>query len=209
MLYTLVGTNQTAREKAQAEMLKLGEPTHHLYAEHVAQTESFIEANSLFGEKIVVHLIQTLERAEGRDIIYELLPSMQESQNIFVLDEPFADANRVKKLEKFSKRLYDAREEKEKEASPFPLTNAFSRRDKKNAWLEWMAVRDELEPEAIQGALWWKFQTVWLDAKSGRLGKFLLQECEQIGGEILKSSIRAHRGELDLKQELERIVLSI
>jgi hypothetical protein len=209
MLYALVGTNQVMREKAQKELAKLGEPSRHLYAEHVEDTESLLEANSLFGDKVVAHLIQTLERAEGRDFIYDLLPAIKESANVFVIDEPFADANRVKKLEKYAEKLYDAREEKEKDASPFLLVNAFVRRDKKNAWLEWVAVRDALEPEAIQGALWWKFQSIWSDAKSGRASKFSLPECERFGRDIVRSSILAHRGELDLRMELERIVLSL
>lgn len=209
MIYSLVGTDARIREKALQELAKLGEVSHHLYGEHVRDAESLIDATSLFGEKTITHLIQTLEKAEGRDVVYELLPRMAESENFFIFDEPFADANRVKKLEKVSKKLYDAREEKEKDASPFGLTNAFARRDKKGAWLAFAEIKDALEPEAIQGALWWKFQTIWADTKSGANTKFTLSECEKLGKEIMESSILAHRGELDLKSELERIILSI
>lgn len=191
------------------ELAKLGAPTNHLYSEHVSEVKGLIDATSLFGDPIIAHLIQILEKAEGRDLVYELLPAMTESQTIFIIDEPFADANRVKKLEKVSKKLFDAREEKEKEVSPFTLTNAFARRDKKGAWLAFMDIKDQLEPEAIQGALWWKFQTIWVEAKEGRVSKFTKEECERLGKEIVESSILAHRGQLDLKNELERIILSI
>jgi hypothetical protein len=209
MIYTLVGTDAKKREKAQAEIEKLGAPTTHIYSEQLNALEALVEAGSLFGDAIVVHLVQVLEKAEGRDVVYELLPSMETSSNIFVIDEPFADANRTKKLEKYSKKLYDAREEKEEGASPFSLANAFARRDKKNAWLEWMKIKDQLEPEAIQGTLWWKFQGLWAEAKGGRPGKFTLAECENLGERIMRSSILAHRGELDLEKELESIILSI
>lgn len=190
------------------EIAKFGAPSAHIYAEQISSLVPLIEASSMFGDKVVVHLIQTLEKAEVREYVYDLLTKMQDSENIFIIDEPFADANRTKKLEKFSKSLYDAREEKIKEADPFALCNAFARRDKKAVWIEWMRLR-EVEPEAVQGALWWKFQTVWADVKSGRPGKFTLGECEQLGGRLLRSSILAHRGERDLRVELESIILSL
>lgn len=208
MIYTLLGTDSKKREKALLELAKLGTPAVHMYGEQVHTLEPLIEAGSLFGERIIAHLIQTLEKAEIREHVYELLPDMKESQNIFIIDEPFADANRMKKLEKFSEKVFDAHEEKETSATPFALCNAFARRDKKSVWVEWMRLRD-IEPEAIQGALWWKFQTIWADARSGRLGKFTLAECEEIGGRLVRSSILAHRGEKDLRVELESIILSI
>jgi hypothetical protein len=208
MIYTIIGTNGTVREKALKEISKLGTPSAHIYAEQISSLVPLIEAGSLFGDTVVVHLIQTLEKTETREHVYDLLGKMEDSENIFILDEPFADANRMKKLEKVSKKLYDAREEKKKEADPFTLCTAFARRDKKGVWVEWMKLR-EVEPEAIQGALWWKWGGVWADVKSGRPGKFTLSECEEIGARLLRSSIRAHRGELDLRVELESIILSI
>ncbi len=208
MIYTLVGTNSKIREKALGEISKIGTPSAHIYGEQISALEPLLAAGSLFGDKVIAHLVQVLEKADTRESVYELLPAMEESSNIFIIDEPFADANRTKKLEKFSKKLFDAREEKKKEADPFALCNAFAKRDKKAVWVEWMKVR-ELEAEPIQGALWWKFQMIWSDAKSGRPGKFTLSECENIGGRLLRSSILAHRGELDLKVELESILLSI
>lgn len=209
MIYALVGTEPKIREKALQELAKLGNPSAHIYGEQVSAVEPLVNASNLFGDKIIAHLIQTLERAETRERVYDLLPRMKESDTVFVIDEPFADANRVKKLEKVAEKIYDAREEKEAQTSPFSLTNAFARRDKRAVWVEWMKLRDDVEPEAVQGALWWKFQTVWLDTLSGRPTKFSKVECEQFGKRILESSILAHRGEKDLKVELESIILSI
>jgi hypothetical protein len=209
MIYVLVGTDSKKREQALSKFAQFGTPSAHIYGEQIHALKPLVEASSLFGDVIIAHLIQTLERAETREYVYDLLPSMKESANLFIIDEPFADANRTKKLEKFAEKLHDAREEKPETVSPFGVCNAFARRDKKAVWMEWMAIRDMLEPEAIQGALWWKFQTIWADTKAGRPSKFTLQECEAFGGRIVRSSILAHRGERDLKVELESILLSM
>jgi hypothetical protein len=209
MIVAIVGTNSKKRIQALQDISKFGNVSSHIYSEQISALKPLIEASSLFGDKVIVHLIQVLEKAETREYVYSLLPSMKESENIFVVDEPFADANRVKKIEKFAEKTFDARTEKAPEHSPFALCNAFARRDKKEVWLEWMKLRDVETPEAIQGALWWKFQTLWGDVRSGKPGKFTLAECEELGKRILCSSILAHRGERDLKVELESIVLSI
>ncbi|MEN9338189.1 MAG: hypothetical protein RIQ41_503 [Candidatus Parcubacteria bacterium] len=209
MIYTLVGTHGAKREQALVEIAKLGSPSAHLYGEHIHALLPLIEAGSLFGEKVIVHIIQTLEKAETREYVYDLLQDMQSSANIFVIDEPFADANRMKKLEKVSHKLFDAREEKEETLSPFGLCNAVARKDKKGAWVEWMKIQHVLEPEAIQGALWWKISTLWGDTLSGKPTKFSIRECEALGKRVMSSSVLAHRGEKDLKVELESIVLSI
>ena len=116
---------------------------------------------------------------------------------------------RVKRLEKYSTKVFDAREEKVESATPFALCNAFARRDKKQAWLEWMKLRDTDSAEAIQGALWWKMKTIWEDTKSGKATKFSEKECELFASRIIRASLDAHRGEKDLKVELESIVLSV
>jgi hypothetical protein len=209
MIYTVVGTDQHKREKAFAKLAKLGAPSVHLYAENVAEMEPLIQATSLFGDPIVALLIQTLEKAEDREVVYELLSDMETSATLFIFDEPFADTNRLKKLEKYSKEVLDAREEKSEGVNPFALCNAFAKRDKKTVWVEWMHIRDLESAEAIQGALWWKMKTIWEDSLSSRPSKFTKDECEVFGSRILRASILAHRGERDLKEELEGIILSV
>ena len=150
-----------------------------------------------------------MDVASSRDEVIRLLPKMKDSQNIFVIDEPFADANRVTRLTKYSEKVYDAREEKKKDVDVFTLCNLVARRDKKGAWLEWMKVRDLDSPEAIHGALWWKWTTVWQDVNNGKPSKFSKEDCEKIGKKIIRANIEAHRGEKDLKVAIEEIILSI
>ncbi len=209
MIYTIVGTDIDKREVALAACAKMGEVTNHIYSEHIALLEPLISATSLFGDKVIAHIIQVMDVASSRDELIRLLGEMKESKNIFIIDEPFADVNRVKRLEKYSEKVFDARLEKEKGVDVFMLCTLFARRDKKGVWVEWMHVRDKESPEAIHGALWWKFSTMWQDVRAGKPSKFTLQECESIGRQLVTSSIEAHRGNKDLKVELEAILLSI
>lgn len=209
MIYAIVGTDTNKREKAYEGLASLGNVSAHIYSEQVATLEPLISASNLFGDKVIANLIQVMDLASSREEIVRLLPEMKESSNIFIIDEPFADANRVARLTKYSEKLFDAREEKEKDVDVFIFCNLFARRDKKGVWVEWMRIRDLDSPEAIQGALWWKFQGIWNDTKLGKPSKFTLNECEGIGGKLLRAPILAHRGEADLKVELERVVLGL
>jgi hypothetical protein len=209
MIYAIVGTDTNKREKAYESLTKVGVVSSHIYSEQIATLEPLIEASSLFGEKIVANLIQVMDVASSRDEVIRLLPAMKESSNIFIIDEPFADANRVKRLEKYAEKVFDAREEKKKDVDVFTLCNLFAKRDKKGAWIEWMRIRDLDSPEAIHGALWWKFTTIWQDTRAGRPTKFTLEDCENIGGKLMRASIEAHRGEKDLKVVLEEVILGL
>lgn len=197
------------REKAAEVLLKFGDPSAQIYSEQIVALQPLISGSSLFGGKIIVNLIQTLDVASSRDIVFDLLPQMKDSETIFIIDEPFADANRTKKLEKYSEKVFDAREEKAEGVDVFRLCTLFAKRDKKEVWLEWMRIRDLESPEAISGLLWWKMKTIWEDVLNGRPAKFSKEECEVFAGKIVRASMDAHRGEKDLKVELESIMLSV
>lgn len=209
MIYTIAGTNKEIREKAHKEFLSLGTPSRLIYGEQVGELEALINAGSLFGETIVITLIQLGDTASSKEVLVELLPSMEASSNIFIIDEPFADVHLINKLTKVSKKIFNGKEEKIKDTSVFALCDAFAKRDKKQAWSDFIELREKGEAEAIQGALWWKFQSVWGAVREGKRAAFTLLECERIGGDIVRASIAAHRGEKDLMIELERIILSI
>jgi hypothetical protein len=209
MMYSIVGTGVEKREKAYQELEKFGLVSTHIYNEQIGALEAYIEASSLFGEKVVVNVLQVMDDVKARDVLIELLPQMKDSSNVFIVDEPFADANRVTRLTKYSAKVFDARLPKEKDVDVFTLCTLFAKRDKKDLWVEWMRVRDLDSPEAIQGALWWKFTTIWGDVRNGKPAKFTLTECEELGGRLVRAPILAHRGEADLKVELEKILLSV
>ena len=209
MIYSVVGTDVTKREKAYKELEKHGVISTHIYSEQIGTLEAYIDIQSLFGEKSIINLLQVMDVASSREELVRLLPQMKDSSTIFIIDEPFADVNKVTRLTKYSEKLYDAREPKKSDVDVFTLTNLFAKRDKKSLWIEWMRIRDLDSPEAIQGALWWKFTTIWGDVRSGKPAKFTVSECELIGGRLMRAPIIAHRGEGDLKKELEEIILMV
>lgn len=209
MIYSIVGTEQKKRGQALSVLAKQGTASVHVYSEHIALLKPLVEAQSLFGDRVVALLEQTMDVASSREVVVELLPEMKDSANVFIIDEPFADANRVKKLEKYAEKVFDCREPKEEGVSPFPLCKAFARRDKKTAWAEWMKIKDTESGEAIHGALWWQMKMVWEDTLSGRPTKFSKDECQEISRRIIRASLDAHRGKKDLKVELESIILSV
>jgi hypothetical protein len=209
MIYAIVGTEDGKRKAAYKELLKLGAITNHLYSEHVNELQSLVGATSLFGDPIIVLLFQMMENSSSREGVVGKLSEMKNSPNIFIIDEPFADANRIKSLQKYSEKLYDARAEKAKEVDVFKICNLLGSRDKKEVWLEWMNIRDKETGEALQGILWWKWKMIWGDVLAGKRAMYTKEECETIGRKLLRAPILAHRGEGDLKLRLEEILLSI
>ena len=209
MIYSIVGTNVVLREKSNKEVAVLGKTTHHLYSEQVGELEALIDATSLFGGPVVVLCIQLSEVSSSKEELQRLLDSMSTSINIFIIDEPFADAHLVNRLQKVSKKLFDAREEKTEDTSVFRWCDLFVARNKKQTWVDFLELKKTETPEAIHGALWWKFQLEWSKVKKGKKSLFTEEDCKRIGKELMQSSILAHKGEKDLIVELERIILSL
>ncbi len=209
MLYTIVGTHKERRDKANKELSTLGEVTQYIYSEKAHELEMHISAQDMFGGMLIVTCVQLGDVASSKEILVEMLPRLEASSTIFIIDEPFADVHLTNKLKKVSKKFFDAKEEKMKDTSVFKLCDSFAMRDKKQAWIDFTDVKTREPGESIQGALWWKFQTVWQGVKDGKKSPFSLADCERIGGELVRSSILAHRGEKDLMTELERIILSL
>lgn len=209
MIYTIVGTHKERREKANKELQLLGEVKRYIYSEKSNELEMYSNAQDMFGDTVIVSCIQLGDVASSKGILVEMLERLESSSNIFIIDEPFADTHLTNKLKKVSKKFFDAKEEKIKDTSVFALCDSFARRDKKQAWIDFTDVKQREGGESIQGALWWKFQTIWQDVQAGKKSVFTPKDCERIGGDIVRSSILAHRGEKDLMTELERIILSL
>lgn len=209
MIYSIIGTQRIIREKALKEIALLGEPQHHLYSEHVNMLSSLIDASNLFGDTVVVCCISLGDDASAKQEMLRLLEQMEASKNIFIIDEPFGDVHLKNKLSKFSKKLYDAKEEVKKDTTLFALCDEFIKRNKKDAWILLRTIQQQEKGESIIGLLWWKFQLEWVKVREGKKSLFSLDDCERIGGAIIRASIKAHRGEADLMVEIEKIVLTV
>ncbi len=208
MIFSIVGTSVEVRKKAFEEALKGRTPSAYVRSDTTWELDALINASDLFGGEVIVLVEQVGVDAIGRDILKKNLKEMEESNNLFIIDEPFVETSFVKTLEKHSEKLFDGREEKTKAKDPFVLTNAIMKRDKKGAWLAWMEVRD-LDAEPVQGALWWRVRTLWEGVKEGKKSAYSEEELAKMGFWLVEMSHRAHRGETDLKEEIEKFVLSI
>lgn len=207
MMYAIVGTEVETRKKALASILKNKNPTYYVRKDTFFQLSALIDAQDIFGGEVIVMVEQVGSDVEGRELLKKQLPAMKESVNLFIIDEPFTDASFTKTLEKYGE-VFNAKEEKSKKEFPSIFLSAFEKRDKKNAWVEWMKLRDG-ETELLHGALWWKVKMLWQGIKTGRRGAFTEEEIAHIGYELVSASHKAHRGEADLKEEMEKIILGI
>lgn len=213
MIYSIIGTDIKKRNRAFSEVLKGKDISSHIYSNNIYMLEPLISAQDIFGGEVIVVMEQTMDKSrsdekENKEVVKKLLPAISESKNIFIIDEPFADANRVKSLEKYSEKIFDCREEKVKEKNAFALCDALERRDRKMAFVEWMKIKD-LTGEVTHGAIWWKVRSMWEDGLEGRELKYSKEEIELMGRKLIDMSHEAHRGEVDLKDEIEKLVLGI
>lgn len=150
MLFVIYGTNlakrNIAKNKIKESLKKIGIDFQQLLK--VPEIDkynyklilTYLNNNSLFGEKILINIYNILDLAEARDYIYENLESIVESQNIFIIDESLAKVATFQKLERDLNKLkvidhtYDASEKIIKEdIDPFPLCNYLELRNKKAA----------------------------------------------------------------------------
>lgn len=209
MIYSIVGTNIDTRKKALKELALLFTVTRYVYSEHVEELRSLVDANSLFGDPVVIGCSQLGDTPKSKEQLLEMLVPMKESATTFIIDEPFADVHLINRLTKVSHKVFNAKEEKQKDTSVFTLCRSFGDRDKKQAWIDFMHVKKVEPAESIQGALWWKWKEVWQSVLDGKKSLFTYDDCKRIGRDITYSTILAHRGEKDLITELERIILTL
>lgn len=231
MLYFIFGTNLKKRDLAKLEIRNSLESQGVIYKSllEVPRVEtsnyellkSYWGNISLFGEKLLIPVYNLLTQVSAREFLYQHLEKLITSENVFILDEPFAPANSLQKLKRdflkyrISEQLFDASEKYEKEdIEPFYFCDLFERRDKKGAWQEWKrlyAKWEDSEAMALHGALWWKWKTLWSNSLNGKtaLSKYSKDELEKYGREIVYLAARANNGELNLMRALEKLILSI
>ncbi|MEA4910806.1 hypothetical protein SDC9_21694 [bioreactor metagenome] len=242
MLYIIFGTNFKKREVAREKIRKtlsskkidfealLEVPK--INKENFTLLANYFGGASLFGEKVLINVEDILTKEDSREYVYKNIEDMIYSDNVFILDEPFALTATFQKLERdldklnLKENLFDCRETLTvKDVEPFYLCELIEKRDKKAAWQEWKKLYlewEDSEAQAIHGALWWKWKMMWsayLDGdrnnffKVYRLNskelKYSKKELEEFGKEISLMAMKANNGELDLMRGIEKFILKI
>lgn len=242
MLYIIYGTNFKKREDARENIRKtlkikgvnfddlLAVPK--VLSENYTLLPNYFGGASLFGERVLINIENLLTKEESREYIYKNLKEMIESDNVFIMDEPFALPASFQKLERelakfeLSNNIFNASEVKEsKDVDPFYLCELVEKRDRKGAWQEFKKMYLEwgdAEAQAIHGALWWKWKMMWSAYIDGdrsnyfklyRLTtkdiKYSKKELENHGKDIAFMAMKANNGEANLMRSIERFILKI
>ena len=188
MIYIRVGTDSEKRKLGDKFFIGTTKVLSGSEMENVRQYLS----QDMFGNSEVV-CIEDWQNEKDREVLYKNLKSMQESKNIFLIDEMNILAPTLKKLSTFAEKVFDAREE-EKDGDPFKLVNFINKKDKRNAWLEFVKVKNQIPAEELQGALFWKMKTV------GNKGAMF---------DLIRARYETHEGEADLYDEIEKLILRL
>lgn len=235
MLYLLYGDPGTKKQDALERVFDAhdgpsiflvgkGEPYALLIDEHIGSV-------SLFGGKSAVVFDEALADKDARADLFARMSEMMESENLFIFIEQkvlketltaFKDAKA--KIEEYS-----AKEERAYGAGAFnvfALTDAFARKDKKEAWvvLE-RALMSGKSPEEIAGLIFWQIKSLLLvkdpRATAASLGMkpFVFSkasaaaklwkdgELERAASMLISGVHQSRRGETDPATALERLVL--
>ena len=211
MLVIRVGDNLEKRNKANqtANISNFKNIFSGMYDAYLkgAEIESL---KQYFGEDIFGGIlkikIENWNNEDYRDFLYRYLDEIQESKNIFIIDELEILDVTFKKISRYAepKNIFDCREIKEKSFKSFDLANTllkrtFNEKDnnlkRRNAWLIYQELLVEGEHiESIIGAINFKFKSYGLE--------------KEVGQNLISISY-SHDSKGDAKIDLEKYILSI
>lgn len=172
----------------------------------------YIGSQGLFSNKYIVILDRLFDKktsnSDTRDFIVEKLKEISESQNIFIIVEGKLEKTISNKIEKFSEKVvkYDLDiEDKKEDSNVFALADAFSRKNKKDAWILYRKAIDRGEaPEALHGMIFWKIKTMILSGGNSLWSK---DELIKTMDEMITLYHDSRRGAGELETLLESFIL--
>ena len=209
MIYIIHGDDINLKDKAFTNIKSIyGDSIFDINTETERSGErllSHIHSIDLWGVKQIIAIDNLLGDIDFKDILYENLDEIKNSDNVFVIYEREINAAVFTKIKKFSTKVYDVTNTRVAlDTKPFLLCDYVAARDKRHAWPELLRLYEhDVAAEAIQGALWWKLKSIWHGTKYSRA------EIERLSYDLILIGARAHSGECDFRVGLERWVLSI
>lgn len=189
MLIIKIGADRS--KKVKVEDYKYNEMVN-LKGDDISGIPQYLTSD-IFGNKYRINIIDWNDE-ERRKILYNFLPEIKDSDNIFVIDEEDILDATFKKLSSHASHVYDYREVKLKE-NPFNLAELIVRKKKREAWIEYMRLLDKNEAiESIIGVINWKLNQVRNVEGSYKMLKFIADDHDSKG---------------DAKKELEKFILNL
>lgn len=210
-------------KRSDAELFELDSDTFS-----VNQIEELTAGRGLFEGKYIVFLFHVLSTDHGEEALLERLDALKSAQHIFVLVEDLISSKHLKKIKPHAEAVQEfAKNTEKKEYKPFPLSDAYGRRDKRNAWIELQKARNtEQQAESIHGVLAWQTRLMLLAKEydtaeeAGESGypfkkakgfsrNFSQAELRRNFQRLTKSYHEAHRGQYHLYDAIEQFLLEL
>lgn len=186
--------------------------------------EELTQSQGLFEKKYIVRVVEC-----NRELLTEVLPLCQESENVFLFTEGVLDANTKKLFDAHAEKMWECTvaEKKKEYFNTFALTDAVGERSRGKAWVLFEeAVRSGVSPEEIHGVLWWQVKNMLLVSKTTSateaglkpfvysktkkaLTHFSTTDIEMLAHMLMQAYTNARRGKVDLRVGLELFVLGI
>ncbi len=169
MLYIYSGKNFEKRKKAfESDLKRFSEYEIITFDEtnfSLPEFESYIESQSLFGAKYAIVLNSVLEDGLARAAIFKKIKEIEASENVFFFLETSLTKTDLKPIEKKVKNIqfFPETEKKEQKFNIFSVTDSFSKRDKKGAWvLIQKALRAGVPAMDVANILIWSIKSLIL-----------------------------------------------
>lgn len=240
MIYFFYGENQPEKKKALAELLESqGFESSNLpfVIGNDNWSESALEEHALnsglFAAKNAIVLENIFVNKDAKDFILEKISVLKDSGNVFIFLELKAPKEILSLFKKEAESVVSFEPEHTgavgREFNIFSLTDAFGKRDRKEAWIIFQkALSAEVAAEEIQGILFWQIKSMILSKdkkaddmtiketglnpfvfkKSAAYSKnFNSEELKNLSSNIVLLYHDAHRGLLDLNIGLEKFIL--
>ncbi len=197
--------------------------------------EEHLGGQGLFSNKYIILLDRVTENVDAKERLPELIASMNESTNIFVMVEGKMNAELKKAVEKYAEKVVECNVPAQsggafgakEEFNVFALADAVGQRDSFKAWSTYrQAVDTGIESESIIGTLFWQLKSMAVAATGSSVGEtglspFVYSKAKRAAGNYSADELRAltekfitlyhdgHRGKLDMELGVERVLLAL
>ncbi len=186
-------------------------------------------SRGLFEDKYIVFLYHVLSEDEHAETVVDRVDQMAETDHVFVVVEDELKKDHKNTFSNYAEKLKHFRKETDsKEHKPFPLSDAYGRRDKKKGWIELQKAlkSPNNSPESIHGLLWWQTRLMWLakdvnSAEEAGVSSYPFKKAKKFQKNFTEEKLfsktnqlitmyhNAHRGHYDLSEALEQFILEV